>query len=212
MSFEPLELSYQGLIFGVDEAGRGPLAGPLSIAALHFPAHLLPKVWSGEVLSGLNDSKKLTQKKRESLYSEILSLPVLYSHVFLSHRFIDRFGLSLAIYRGILRLVDDLDIENLFLLIDGNYNFSNRLFRSYRELNYQSIVKGDSRAASIAAASIIAKVRRDRYMTQISSQFPEYEFEKHKGYGSEKHRGLIRKHGISKIHRKSFLGKILATK
>ncbi len=194
----------------MDEAGRGPLAGPLSMAALHFAPDLLPKVWSGEVLSGLNDSKKLTEKKRESLYAEILSLPIIYSHVFLSHRFIDRFGLSLAIYRGVLRLVDDLKMENPFLLIDGNYNFSNRLLRSSRELNYQSIVKGDSKVASIAAASIIAKVRRDRYMTQISPQFPEYEFNKHKGYGSEKHRGLIRKYGISKIHRKSFLGKILS--
>ncbi|MCB1177658.1 MAG: ribonuclease HII [Leptospiraceae bacterium] len=209
--FELLEedFSKNAQICGVDEAGRGPLAGPLSFALVYFPKNILEKVHKGEILKGLNDSKKLTEKKRESLFEELISLPITYSHKFISNRSIDKFGLSYCIFSAVSFLVKKSNLNSSFLLIDGNYNFENRLIGSKIRFDYKSVIKGDSKLASIAAASIIAKVKRDRYMVEISSKYPKYNFDKHKGYGTKSHIEKIKLLGPSKIHRMSFLKGIL---
>jgi ribonuclease HII len=195
----------RGNICGVDEAGRGPLAGPLSLSLVCFATDTLSKVHSGDLLCGLTDSKKLSPSKRESLYAEILQVAGTVSHVFVSNRFIDRFGLSLSIYAGISSLVRSSNLDDPFLLIDGNYSFRKHELEYGFSFDYRSIVKGDSKVASISAASVVAKVKRDNWMIDRSLQFPEYHFEKHKGYGTKQHYEAIQKFGVTKLHRKSFL-------
>ncbi|MDX1959207.1 MAG: ribonuclease HII [Leptospiraceae bacterium] len=190
-------------VFGVDEAGRGPLAGPLSFCILHIPTPLLTKIHSGEFLVGLDDSKKLTENKREELFLEINNSEIEYLHGFLTNRFIDKFGLANSIFLLVKKLHQRLKEKN-FLLIDGNYRFEPYFSKYKYRFSYQSIIKGDSRVASIACASIIAKVKRDRYMKLISTKFPEYGFHKHKGYGTKEHRKKIDLFGLSSLHRKSF--------
>ena len=182
-----------GVVCGVDEAGRGPLAGPVCAAAV-----ILPR---GLVIEGLNDSKKLTEKRRESLYGEITSSAEAYGIAFASVEEIEELNILgatyLAMNRAIAALRRDIDLA----LIDGNRNAG-------IEYPSRTVVKGDSLCASIAAASVLAKVTRDRYMTELDERYPGYGFAKHKGYGTKAHYAAIRELGASPVHRPSFLRKM----
>lgn len=182
------------VVCGVDEAGRGPLAGPVFAAAVILPENT--------TIEDLNDSKKLSEKKRELLYDEIKAKAVAYNVAFATEKEIDEINILNATFLAMRRAVDGLQIRPDFALIDGNRT---------PELNVpaRAIIKGDALSASIAAASILAKVERDRLMKILSEKYPEYSLEQHKGYGTKLHVELIKKHGPSAIHRRSFLRKIL---
>lgn len=182
------------IVCGVDEAGRGPLAGPVFAAAVVLPPNLM--------IDGLNDSKKLSEKKREILYDEIKSLVVACNVAFATEREIDEINILNATFLAMKRAVAGLILQPDVVLLDGNRSPD-------LDVSTQTIVKGDSLSASIAAASILAKVERDRLMKNLSKKYPEYNFEKHKGYGTKMHIDLIKKYGSCEIHRKSFLKKIL---
>ena len=180
------------MVCGVDEAGRGPLAGPVCAAAV-----ILPK---GLELPGLNDSKKLTDKKRRELFPIIKEQAVAYGIGMASHEEIDRINILQATYLAMERAIAQLDGKTDFALIDGNRakDFG---------LPVRTVVKGDSLSASIAAASILAKVTRDDLMLEMAEKYPEYGFEVHKGYGTKAHYEALRNHGHSPIHRVTFLKK-----
>lgn len=182
-------------ICGVDEAGRGPLAGPVFAAAVILPRDV--------IIDGIKDSKKLSQKKRESLYEIIKDKAVSYSIAFASEKEIDNINILQATMLAMQRAVNGLYVKPDIVFVDGN---------KLPELNMkaEAIVKGDNLSCSIAAASILAKVSRDAYMIQMSEHYPEYCFEKHKGYATKLHIELLKKYGPCKIHRKSFLKKILS--
>ncbi len=181
-------------VCGIDEAGRGPLAGPVYAAAV-----ILPK---GHIVEGVNDSKKIFEKKRELLFDKIISECVCYSVGVATEQEIDELNILQATFLAMRRAVDGLIVKPDIALIDGNK-------KPGLDIAQWDIVKGDSKSASIAAASIIAKVSRDRYMLEMSEKYPEYQFEKHKGYGTKLHYEMIEKYGVSPIHRKTFLKKIL---
>lgn len=181
-------------VCGVDEAGRGPLAGPVFAAAV-----VLPKDF---IIEGVNDSKKLTEKKREEFFGIIKEKSLDYSIASASETEIDEVNILNATFLAMKRAIENLKIKPDFALIDGN-----RLPKL--GIDAKSVIKGDSLSESIAAASILAKVERDKYMLKMSKIYPEYFFEKHKGYGTKLHVEMLRKYGPSKIHRKSFLKKIL---
>jgi len=181
------------LICGVDEAGRGPLAGPVCAAAV-----ILPR---GLELVGLNDSKKLSEKRREELYDTILENAVSYGIAFADVHEIEELNILNATFLAMNRAVAKLDPVPELALIDGNRNKG-------IEIESRCIIKGDSKCADIAAASILAKVTRDRYMLKMAEEYPQYYFEKHKGYGTKLHYEAIRMHGPSPIHRLSFLRKM----
>ncbi len=164
----------------------------------------LNDIYSGKILKKLNDSKKLTEFDRESLFIDIYKNAEKVVHQFLSNNFIDKFGIAEAIFVGIKKLILKSNLKSPILLIDGNYNFKKKQAENNFYFNYHSIIKGDEKIASISAASIIAKVKRDRYMNKLSEKFPEYLFSEHKGYGTKKHIELISKYGYSKLHRLSF--------
>lgn len=185
------------IICGVDEAGRGPLAGPVCAAAV-----ILPK---NHIIDGLNDSKKLTEKKREALYDVIKNEAMAYSIAMASEKEIDEINILQATYLAMRRAVSGLDIEPDFVLVDGNRD-------PILGIDTKTVIKGDALSASIAAASVLAKVTRDRYMLEISEKYPEYQFPKHKGYGTKLHYEMLEKYGISDIHRKSFLKKLTGEK
>lgn len=194
------DLEYNEVI-GVDEAGRGPLAGPVVAAAVKLREY-------SENLEEINDSKKLTEKKRERLYDLILeNFEVAVGIV--SADEIDQINILNATFLAMRKALKELeqklgDYESNIVLVDGNFKI-----REY-EGNQLPIIKGDSKSLSIAAASIIAKVTRDRIMRDLEKDYPEYNFSKHKGYGTKKHVEVIKNIGaIEGIHRKSFLGKIL---
>lgn len=182
------------IICGIDEAGRGPLAGPVYAAAV-----ILPK---GHIIDGVNDSKKISEKKREFLYDKIIDECISYGIGIADEKEIDSINILQATFLAMKRAVDNLSVKPDIALVDGNRE---------PDLNIpvQTIIKGDSKSASIAAASILAKVSRDRYMLEMAQKYPEYQFEKHKGYGTKLHYEMIEKYGISPIHRKSFLKKLL---
>ncbi|CDB23636.1 ribonuclease [Clostridium sp. CAG:557] len=182
------------VVCGVDEAGRGPLAGPVFAAAVILPQNLM--------IDGLNDSKKLSEKKREILYDKIKNLALTYAVAFATEHEIDEINILNATFLAMKRAVAKLNLKPDIVLVDGNKS-------PELEISTQTIVKGDSLSASIAAASILAKVERDRLMKNLSKKYPEYNFEKHKGYGTKMHIDLIKKYGPCEIHRKSFLKKIL---
>ena len=182
-----------GVVCGVDEAGRGPLAGPVCAAAV-----ILPR---GLVIEGLNDSKKLTEKRRESLYGEITSSAEAYGIAFASVEEIEELNILGATYLAMNRAIAALGREIDLALIDGNRNAG-------IEYPSRAVVKGDSLCASIAAASVLAKVTRDRYMTELDERYPGYGFAKHKGYGTKAHYAAIRELGASPVHRPSFLRKM----
>lgn len=178
---------------GVDEAGRGPLAGPVCAAAV-----MLPK---GCLIEGLNDSKKLTEKKRELLYAVICEKALAYSVAFASVEEIEEQNILNATFLAMNRAIAGLSLKPELALIDGNRN-------SGIETPSMCIVKGDAKCADIAAASVLAKVTRDRYMLEMARLYPQYGFERHKGYGTKLHYDAIRVHGASPIHRMSFLKKM----
>ena len=175
---------------GVDEAGRGPLAGPVCAAAVMLPR--------GLDIPGLNDSKKLTEKKREELYSIICAGAVCYGVAFASVEEIERLNILNATFLAMNRAIAQLSVPPQLALIDGNRD-------SGIEAPSRCIVKGDALCADIAAASVLAKVTRDRYMTALAREYPQYGFEKHKGYGTKQHYAAIREFGPSPAHRMSFL-------
>lgn len=181
------------ILCGVDEAGRGPLAGPVCAAAV-----ILPR---GLEIPGLNDSKKLSEKKRDALYDVIISSAAAYGIAFADVEEIERLNILHAAFLAMNRAIAQLSVKPELALIDGNRN-------SDIEMPSRCIVKGDSRCADIAAASILAKVTRDRYMLEMAEQYPQYGFEQHKGYGTKQHYAALREHGASPIHRMSFLRKM----
>ncbi len=182
-------------ICGVDEAGRGPLAGPVCAAAVILPA--------GVVIEGLDDSKKLTEKKRERLYDIIKETAVAYSVAYGTLEEIETVNILEATYLAMNRAIEGLSVKPDFALIDGN-----RIPRGIK-IPCETIVKGDSKSMSVAAASVLAKVTRDRLMLEYDKKYPEYNFKKHKGYGTREHTELIKQYGPCEIHRLSFLKNIL---
>ena len=178
-------------ICGIDEAGRGPLAGPVCAAAVILP--------NGLVIDGVNDSKKLSEKKRERLYNEIIESALAYSVQFVFQDVIDEINIRQATHAAMQNAVNDLKIRPDILIVDGNDNID------FDNIGTLYIKKGDSLSQSIAAASILAKVTRDRYIVELSNDFPEYGLEKHKGYATKAHMEAIRKYGVKPIHRKTFM-------
>lgn len=183
-----------GCICGVDEAGRGPLAGPVYAAAVILP--------QGLVIEGLNDSKKLSEKKRELLYDKVTENAIAWSVGIATEQEIDEVNILQATYLAMRRAVEGLDVKADYALIDGNR-------MPPLSIDGETVIKGDALSMSIAAASIIAKVSRDRFMLEIDEKYPEYQFSKHKGYGTALHYEMIEKYGISPVHRRSFLKKLL---
>ena len=179
-------------ICGVDEAGRGPLAGPVYAAAVILPRDL--------VIEGLNDSKKLTEKKRAELFDVITAQAVAYGIGSADEKEIDEINILQATFLAMRRAIDALPVRPDLALIDGNRD-------SDFGVASETVVKGDSLSASIAAASILAKVSRDRVMEEYALQYPQYGFEVHKGYGTKRHYEALRQYGPCPIHRQSFLKK-----
>ena len=185
------------VICGVDEAGRGPLAGPVCAAAVILPDHL--------ELPGLNDSKKLSDKKRRELFPLIKEQAVAYGIGLASEKEIDEINILQATYLAMQRAIDQLEGKADFALIDGNRakDFG---------IPLKTVVKGDSLSASIAAASVLAKVTRDDLMLEMAKEYPEYAFDVHKGYGTKAHYAALTEHGPCAIHRMSFLKKFYGEK
>jgi len=177
-------------ICGVDEAGRGPLAGPVYTAAVILPF--------GIEIAKLNDSKKLPEKVRESLYDEIICNAESYAVAFANHDEVDKYNILNATFLAMNRAIAGLSVEPDICLIDGNRS-------SGITYNNETVTGGDGLSASIAAASILAKVNRDRFMIKAAEKYPHYAFEKHKGYGTKLHYERLRKYGPCEIHRISFL-------
>ncbi len=178
------------IICGIDEAGRGPLAGPVCAAAVILP--------EGHIIDGVNDSKKLSAKKREELFDKIIDECLDYSIATADEKEIDEINILQATFLAMRRAVDGLKIKPDIAFIDGNREPG-------LEIPQQTIVKGDSKSMSVAAASILAKVTRDRYMLGMAEKYPQYAFEKHKGYGTKLHYQMLDKYGPCEIHRTTFL-------
>ncbi|MCI8404012.1 MAG: ribonuclease HII [Clostridia bacterium] len=184
-------------IAGVDEAGRGPLAGPVYAAAVILKPNT--------IIKGINDSKKLSEKRREELFEEITEKAVAYNIFSIDEKRIDEINILNATYEAMNGAVNGLSIKPDFVLIDGN-----RI--SGMKLPHETVVKGDAKNVSIAAASILAKVSRDRFIYKMAQKYPQYGFEKHKGYGTKAHNEAILEYGPCEIHRKTFLKKLLGDK
>lgn len=178
------------IIAGVDEAGRGPLAGDVYAAAVILPSDL--------IIEGINDSKKLSPKKREKLYDEIIEKAEAFCIASASVEEIEKLNILNADMLAMKRAVEGLKRNVDIVLVDGN-KAPDVAFKTC------PVIKGDASSQSIAAASILAKVARDRYMLELDKQYPEYQFSKHKGYGTKLHYEMIKKYGINKVHRPSFL-------
>ena len=185
------------IVCGVDEAGRGPLAGPVFAGAV-----ILPENYSHEIL---NDSKKLSEKKRDIVYDDIIRDAIAWSVGVATEKEIDEINILNATFLAMKRAVSALSIKPDLAFIDGN-RYPNT---GVKEI---TIVKGDSKCMSVAAASIIAKVSRDRFMMEMDAKYPEYQFCKHKGYGTKLHYEMIEQYGVSEIHRRTFLKNILGDK
>lgn len=190
-------LREKGIVCGVDEAGRGPLAGPVCAAAVILPPHC--------EIPGLNDSKKLSDKKRRALFPLIQEKAIAYGIAFATEQEIDEINILQATFLAMRRAIDQLEGKADFALIDGN-----------RETDFgipsMTVVGGDSKCASIAAASILAKVTRDEYMERLALEYPDYGFEVHKGYGTRRHYAALTEHGMCPAHRRSFLKKFYGEK
>ena len=182
------------IVCGVDEAGRGPLAGPVCAAAVILPKDL-------EIV-GLNDSKKLTDKRRRELFDEICGKAVAYGIAFASHEEIDEINILQATFLAMRRAVEQLSLKPALVLVDGNRE------PEFGGIPVKTIVKGDSLSANIAAASILAKVTRDRLMEEMDQEYPEYGFAIHKGYGTKAHYAALLEYGPCSIHRRTFLKKL----
>ena len=181
------------LIAGVDEAGRGPLAGPVVAAAVIFPTDLN--------IPGINDSKKLSEKKRDELFEIILEKSLSHGIGIVNHEEIDKINILQASLKAMKIAVDKLSPIPDLVLIDGNKSF-------YTTLSTKTIVKGDGKSMAIAGASILAKVTRDKIMKDLAADFPEYLWGQNKGYPTKAHIELIKRHGVTLYHRRTFLGNI----
>ena len=181
------------LICGIDEAGRGPLAGPVCAAAVILPPNL--------TIDGLNDSKKLTDKKRRELFPVITENALAYAIAFADEKEIDQINILQATYLAMERAVNKLAIHPDLLLIDGNRT------KDFG-IPTETVVRGDSLSASIAAASVLAKVTRDNFMLEQAEVYPQYDFDVHKGYGTKAHYAALTEYGPCPIHRMSFLRKL----
>lgn len=181
-------------VCGIDEAGRGPLAGPVCAAAVILPL--------GLEFEGLNDSKKLSEKKREALYDIITEKAVAYSIALVDEKTIDEINILQATFKAMRNAVEGLSVKPDIALIDGNQ-------KPGLSIEQRTIVKGDAKSMSVAAASILAKVTRDRLMIKLDEEYPEYQFAKHKGYGTKLHYECLEKYGVSPVHRRTFLKKLL---
>ena len=184
------------LICGVDEAGRGPLAGPVCAAAVILPANV--------EIPGLNDSKKLSDKKRRELFPIIQETAIAYAIAMVDHETIDSINILQATYLAMKNAIAELSVRPELALVDGNRS-------SDFGVPVETVVHGDSLSASIAAASVLAKVTRDDYMLQMAQEYPGYGFEIHKGYGTKAHYEALRNLGASPIHRMTFLKKFYGT-
>ncbi len=182
------------IICGVDEAGRGPLAGPVYAAAVILPSDC--------VIEGLNDSKKLTEKKREALFDEIKEKALAYGIASADEKEIDEINILNATFLAMKRAIALLSVRPDLALIDGNQ-------KPHTDIEEVTVIKGDAKSMSIAAASVLAKVSRDRFMLEIAEKYPQYEFARHKGYGTKLHYEKIAQYGVCDIHRRTFLKKIL---
>lgn len=181
-------------VCGIDEAGRGPLCGPVCAAAVILPI--------GCEIEGINDSKKLSEKKREALFDVITEKAVAYSVSMVDAKTIDEINILQATFKAMKNAVNNLSVKPDIALVDGNR-------KPGLDIEERTIVKGDAKSISVAAASILAKVSRDRYMREVDKKYPEYQFAKHKGYGTKLHYEMIAQYGICEEHRKTFLKKIL---
>ena len=179
-----------GAIAGIDEAGRGPLAGPVVVAGV-----IMPK---DSMIEGVNDSKKVSEKKREKLYDQIIEEAISYSVAIIGQDCIDEINILNATKQGVTTVVEELDVKPDLILVDALTHINTK------GIPYDSIIKGDAKCYSIAAASILAKVTRDRIMRQWDEIYPQYGFVKHKGYGTSAHILAIKEYGLCPIHRRSF--------
>ena len=193
---QALEQGYK-VVCGIDEAGRGPLAGPVFAAAVILPVDC--------EIEGLDDSKKISEKKRDLLFDVIKEKAVSYCIAKAEVEEIEEFNILQATFMAMRRAVDGLEVKPDIALIDGNQ-------KPGLAITERTLVKGDSRSPLIAAASILAKVSRDRYMIEVDKEYPEYKFSQHKGYGTKLHYEMLEEHGISPVHRRSFLKKITGEK
>ena len=182
-------------ICGIDEAGRGPLAGPVVVAGV-----IMPK---DSMIEGVNDSKKVSEKKREKLYDVILEEAISYSVAIIGQDVIDDINILNATKQGVTKVVEELDVKPNLILVDALTHINTK------GIPYDSIIKGDAKCYNIAAASIIAKVTRDRIMRQWDEIYPQYGFINHKGYGTAKHIEAIKEYGPCPIHRKTFIKNII---
>ncbi len=186
------ESRYEGkMIAGIDEAGRGPLAGPVVCAAVVMPME------KDKIIEGINDSKKISSKKREQLYEKIIETAISYSIVEIDEKQIDAINILQATKLGMKKSLERLSVTPDIVLIDAVKIDTN--------LPQENIIKGDALSYNIAAASILAKVHRDRLMIELDKQFQNYGFAKHKGYGTKQHIEALRKYGKTKIHRETFI-------
>ena len=182
-------------ICGIDEAGRGPLEGPVVVAGV-----IMPK---DSMIEGINDSKKVSEKKREKLYDLILEEAISYSVAIIGQDVIDEINILNATKEGVTKVVEGLDVKPDLIVVDALEHINTK------GIPYESIIKGDAKCYNIAAASIIAKVTRDRIMRQWDEIYPQYEFKSHKGYGTAKHIAAIKEYGLCPIHRRSFTKKFV---
>ena len=182
-------------ICGIDEAGRGPLAGPVVVAGV-----IMPK---DSMIEGINDSKKVSEKKREKLYDLILEEAISYSVAIIGQDVIDEINILNATKEGVTKVVEGLDVKPDLIVVDALEHINTK------GIPYESIFQGDAKCYNIAAASIIAKVTRDRIMRQWDEIYPQYEFKSHKGYGTAKHIAAIKEYGLCPIHRRSFTKKFV---
>lgn len=180
-----------GLVAGMDEAGRGPLAGPVVCACVVMPLD------RDKIIEGINDSKKLSAKKREELFERIIKTAISYSIVEIDEKIIDKINILNATKLGMKKALETLDIVPSTVLIDA--------VKIDTDIPQVSIIKGDALSYNIASASILAKVYRDRLMLRLAKKYPDYHFEKHKGYGTKEHIDLLKKYGKCEIHRDTFI-------
>ena len=179
------------LIAGIDEAGRGPLAGPVAVAIVIMPLD------KDSIIEKVNDSKKLSEKKRDELYSQIIEKAIAYHVELVDEMTIDTINILNATKLGMLTCIENISVKPDIVLIDA--------VKLDTEYETESIIKGDALSYSIACASILAKVTRDRYMLKLDEEYPQYNFKKHKGYGTKEHIDNLKKYGKSPVHRESFI-------
>lgn len=184
------------LVAGIDEAGRGPLAGPVCVAIVIMP--------QDDIIEEINDSKKLSEKKREMLYDKIINTAISYHIEFVDEKTIDRINILNATKLGMLKCINNIPVTPEIVLIDA--------VKIDSDVKTESVIHGDALSYNIAAASILAKVSRDRLMVELDKKYPEYNFKKHKGYGTKEHIEALKKYGKCDIHRDSFIGHFVEIK